>query len=81
MPDVAVKIYPNPVKESMTIEFSKQVNGAFEVYTIDGKQILIFGIKGIKSSIPVSSLSNGTYFFKLKDGNHVVNSGSFVVQR
>jgi len=82
MPDVTVKMYPNPAKESMAVELSKQVkNGAFEVFTIDGKLILTFGITGIKSIIPVNSLSNGTYFFKLKDGKQIVNSGSFVVQR
>jgi hypothetical protein len=81
MPDVAVNCYPNPARNNIIIELSQIVkDGAFEVYDLNGKLLGIYPVVAAKNTIPVSNLSNGTYFFKLKEGKHILNTGSFVVQ-
>ncbi len=82
MPDVAVKVYPNPAKDVITIELSEQVKeGTLEVYTMDGKMVTTYSVNEIKNSLPVYSLANGSYYFKLKDGKQVLNTGSFIIKR
>jgi len=82
MPEVGVRLYPNPAGDIMTIELSKKVNdGTLEIFTIDGKHITDFAFKQIRSSLQLNSLSDGTYYFKLKDGNRIVNTGSFIIKR
>lgn len=82
MPDVAVRVYPNPATEVMTVELSEEVkNGTLEIYSTDGKQITTFTVSEIKNILPVNSLSNGAYYFKLKDGKQVVNTGSFIIKK
>ncbi len=82
MPDVAVKVFPNPAKEVMTIELSGQVEGGtLEVYTMEGKLVSTFAVSEVKNNLPVYSLANGSYYFKLKDGKKVLNTGSFIIKR
>lgn len=82
MPDVNVKVYPDPAKETLTFETSQMVkSGMIEVYNSGGKMLQTFGLNGLKNSFSVSNLSNGVYYFKLKESNHLLNAGSFVVQK
>jgi hypothetical protein len=82
MPDVTVKIYPNPAKDIMTIELSEQVKeGSLEVYTMDGKMVFSYSINEVINTLPVYSLASGSYYFKLKEGKEIVNTGSFIIKR
>jgi hypothetical protein len=80
MPDVGVKVYPNPASEQITVELSDKVeNGRLEVYTMDGKSTGTYSLKEVKTTLQVKSLSPGTYYFKLMENNHLLNTGTFLI--
>ena len=82
MPDIAVNCYPNPAKNNLIVELSQVLkDGNLEVYDLSGKFYGSFSMGASRNTIPVNNLPNGTYFFKLKEGAHILNTGSFVVQR
>lgn len=82
MPEVNVKVYPDPAKEIVTFEISEIVkNGVIEVYNSEGKALQTIEMNKLRNSCPVSNLSNGIYYFKLKGDGRLLNTGSFVVQK
>jgi hypothetical protein len=82
MPEVNVKLSPNPVSNILRIELDKIVaNGQFLVYTLDGKEILGARLSGIYNQVSVASLIPGSYYYKVSDGKHILNSGSFIVRK
>ncbi len=59
-------IYPNPVKDKITIEISKKINNCnLFVYNIKGQEINRYQINDNKSQIDLSNLTPGIYFLKL----------------
>lgn len=81
MPDVGIKVYPNPASEKITVELSEKVdNGRLEVYTIEGKSVGTYNMNEVKTNISVKSLSAGTYYFKLMERNHLLNTGTFIIK-
>jgi hypothetical protein len=82
LPDINVTTFPNPAKDMLTINLSEKVNGGiFEVYNLEGKQIGIYPVSDMTTSIPVHSFQNGTYYYKLKDGKHILNTGSIIIRK
>jgi len=80
MPDVGVKVYPNPATEQITVELSDKVeNGRLEVYTMDGKSTATYKLKEVKTTLQVKSLTPGTYYFKLLERDHLLNTGTFLI--
>lgn len=61
----SVKIYPNPVKN--TLHVSGSSIETVDVYSINGKHILSQQLSA--QTIDVSNLANGMYFVNLKDAN------------
>ncbi|MBI3260475.1 MAG: T9SS type A sorting domain-containing protein [Ignavibacteriae bacterium] len=58
-----ISIYPNPVKEYITIKEEKAgvVRGVIEIVSLDGKKVLE---SEYKDTIDISMLQSGTYFLK-----------------
>jgi hypothetical protein len=82
MPEVAVSVYPNPASDILHIDLSKEVKaGSFEVYTSSGKLAGSYSVSQKSNTIPVYSLVNGLYYFRLVSGTELLNTGSFVVNR
>ena len=82
MPEISVNAYPNPASDILHIDLNKEVkNGSFEVYNSAGKLVGSYGMPHIVNTIPVSSLTNGTYFFRLISGKELMNTGSFVIKK
>ncbi|MCX6276840.1 MAG: PCMD domain-containing protein [Bacteroidetes bacterium] len=82
MPEVAVHIFPNPATDILNVELSKVVKGgSFEIYSAGGKLIGSYQVSTEKSSLPVYSLPNGSYYFRLMEGKSILNTGSFVINR
>ena len=81
MPEVNVKLSPNPVSNILRIELDRNVaNGQFLVYTLNGKEILSVRLSGISNQVSVASLIPGSYYYKVTDGRHILNTGSFIVK-
>jgi hypothetical protein len=60
------RIYPNPVKEYLTISLENRGNiKGYEIFDISGKRVL-FNLNSNLNSIQVSTLQSGLYIIKLK---------------
>lgn len=59
-----IKIYPNPVSDVLKIEMDEQLAYKVSLYGLDGKEVLSYKNK---SSIDVSSITNGLYFIEIED--------------
>jgi len=82
MPEVNVKLSPNPTSGSMKVELSETIkNSVFEVYNLQGKKLNQFSLNGSSNTIHVGELSNGAYYFKVTQEGKVLNSGSFMVTK
>jgi len=82
MPEIGVKTYPNPARDVMVVELSKQLPGALlEVYTMDGRFLKSFPLKDVSNQVPVYSLESGKYYYQLTDGKTIQNTGFFMVLR
>jgi hypothetical protein len=81
MPEVSVRIFPNPATENITVELSGRLeNGCMEIFSMDGKLLKTVHVNDLKATISVSTLPAGSYFFKLRDGAHLMNTGSFIIK-
>jgi hypothetical protein len=80
MPEVNVKLSPNPARDYLQVELSEVVkNGVFEIYTIQGKMVGKHPLQGRSQRMNLEGLPNGVYFFKVTDGGRAVNTGEFIV--
>ncbi len=80
MPEVHVILAPNPAQTSLKIKLSEQVkNGTLLILDAAGKHAGSFTLKGMETTLDVSSLSAGHYYYKLTDGKNLLNAGSFII--
>ncbi|HRO75553.1 MAG TPA: T9SS type A sorting domain-containing protein [Crocinitomicaceae bacterium] len=71
------KVYPNPTSDVLNIEVSKDAK-SLNVYGIDGKVVLTTSLNGTQSTINVSNLNNGVYFYNITTIDGSVMNGSFI---
>ncbi|MEI6853331.1 MAG: T9SS type A sorting domain-containing protein, partial [Bacteroidota bacterium] len=71
--DLGIRIYPNPAKETLTLELTSTLNAPtkFEVCDLLGRKMMEQNIANLKTQIDVSSLAKGMYLLKLKCGNKI----------
>jgi hypothetical protein len=82
MPEVGVSLFPNPTSDVLNIRLSKEIrHGSFDIYNGSGKLMGSFNASSLESTIPVYSLVNGTYYFRLKEEGKLLNTGSFVIKK
>lgn len=65
MPNILVKIYPNPVNENISIEFPAVSSAIFEISDISGKSVAVLSSNAKISTINLSSFLPGMYFLKI----------------
>jgi PKD repeat protein len=69
------KTYPNPVSESLTIEFSRPLNGTYYLFDVTGRLVRSERFKERAFVIfPTSNLSRGSYILKVESNQQVKNS-------
>ena len=62
-------VHPNPVINSLTIDFKGSKVAKMEIFDYLGKTIRLGDIKNGSNNINFSNLSSGLYFLKVSDGN------------
>lgn len=80
----AITIYPNPIRESMTItvnDISKFKTSMLKIYNIAGLEIMNIRINQDITIIDTTNLPSGMLFFKVFNNNITVQSGKLVVQK
>lgn len=60
----ALKMFPNPANDLVTISFEKEIEGV-AIYNILGQEVLSKSINAMEGSFDVSNLSSGTYFVRV----------------
>ena len=67
-----INVYPNPVKDQLYLQTKGIVDGGYEIYSLDGKQIST--LKTVyfenKAALNVSSLEAGVYLLKTSIGRN-----------
>ncbi len=82
LPNISVQdaiVYPNPGNESFTIQSGPQINGAlFELFDMNGNLVLTTNLDERLETISTTSLSTGTYPYRITFDNKIVGSGKWV---
>lgn len=81
IPVVKTSVYPNPTTENVNFDFNKDVNANLVIYNINGQQIATSQINGNHAEYNASALANGTYLYRIIDGNTILSSGKFAVAK
>ena len=76
----AIKIYPNPTQDYVSIDNVENLAVKAEVYNVTGKLILSSALKG-NDRINVQELPAGNYILKLSDQNSKVVSTNLLVKQ
>ncbi|MBL7738680.1 MAG: T9SS type A sorting domain-containing protein [Chitinophagaceae bacterium] len=66
-----IYIWPNPVKDVVYIK-TPFVNGNMDILNTEGKLMMKIAITGLKTDVPVTSLSKGIYFIHIRYGEEVL---------
>lgn len=68
-----VKIFPNPVSETLNIEYSSDfINAEFQILNVTGYTILQGKINGSHFEIPVISLVQGVYLLRIENERNAI---------
>jgi hypothetical protein len=80
MPDVNVKLAPNPAHDKMTVTLSELIKtGIFEVINTQGKILRKYNLNSTSETFDVSSLPAGMYYYRVTDGAKKLSTGSFLI--
>jgi len=74
-------VYPNPAKNSITFEFSEDINTNVQIiiYDIFGKEVIHRDFSQKKLfNMDISSLANGIYFYKIIKNNEILNNDKLI---
>lgn len=71
----ALKMYPNPVKASINIEFTNKFVGIAKLYNSRGQVIKVLNVENGINTYDVSDLKSGPYFIQIP------TSGGFIAQK
>jgi hypothetical protein len=72
-----VNLYPNPVREQMTIDMAQAKYETLDVYNLMGSKVLSQKINDSNFNLDVSTLSNGMYVIQFT-GSNIIYKSRFV---
>lgn len=68
-----IVLFPNPTSDAFTVEMSEDLTGkTFVIQNVSGRVLSTGLLQGSKSTIQVSSLSTGAYYFRLPETNQTL---------
>lgn len=74
--DNTVKVYPNPAKDFLFIEYDETIPGRIELISSTGNIVLSESISNTKNELNLSKIAPGIYFIRLYNKN-----GSFAISK
>lgn len=81
IPVVKTTVYPNPSADMVHFDFNKEVNARLVIYNISGAQIFETNVNDNHADYNASALANGTYLYRIIEGNTILSSGRFSVAK
>ncbi len=74
-------VYPNPATNFVNISLTPNSNAnKFEIYDITGKLIVLRQLESSLTTINVTDLSKGLYFYSIKNNDKTIDTGKFIKQ-
>lgn len=73
-----VKVYPNPSTGSLTFSSSEKID-LITITDLQGKVVFTYSPNNIKTTVNLSQLSSGMYFYTLTHGQKRLN-GNFIIE-
>lgn len=74
----AFEIYPNPASNVLFVEGQISSGTKLELISFDGKQIQIFDLANVKTSVNLSGRTPGIYFYKITENGKIIDSGKLI---
>jgi Concanavalin A-like lectin/glucanases superfamily/Secretion system C-terminal sorting domain/Ig-like domain CHU_C associated len=68
------KMYPNPAKNTLTIEVQSLENAAFDVFDINGRQLFSQKLNATANTLNIENLASGIYLFKISSSQGTATS-------
>lgn len=75
-----IAIYPNPVKEALTVILPAGTEGQIELLDMQGRVALRQSLSGGVQQLNVSSLTAGHYLYRITKKSSLLASGKLVKQ-
>ncbi|MGV8915832.1 MAG: T9SS type A sorting domain-containing protein [Kaistella sp.] len=71
-----ISVYPNPVKDFLTVDFNteKLENSSYQLFDTSGKIIIQGNLKSAKSQISASSIATGMYILRITNAGKLVKT-------
>lgn len=71
-----ISVYPNPVKDFLTVDFNSEKldNSSYQLFDATGKVINKGNLKSVKSQISASDLSTGMYILRITNAGKLVKT-------
>ena len=67
-----IKLFPNPVKNKVTLTLPFETEGEFELYNVIEKKVLSNEFSSLTTQIDLSELTNGIYIARIKIENQTI---------
>jgi parallel beta-helix repeat protein len=82
--ELKISISPNPANNSVNLHLSKELLEATEIdiFSVTGELITTISIPAKTTSVEINTggFSNGVYFSRLKNGDHLIQTEKFYIQ-
>ena len=73
-------VFPSPADNSISILLTDIQNSTIVIFDVEGKQIMENQVSSLQTTFDTSTLSNGIYFYQIRNGNNPVSNGKFIVK-
>ncbi len=81
VPVVKTTVYPNPSADMVHFDFNKEVKARLVIYNINGAQVAEMNVNDSHAEYNASALAEGTYLYRIIEGNTILSSGRFAVAK
>ncbi|MDR1458828.1 MAG: PCMD domain-containing protein [Bacteroidales bacterium] len=79
-PEIAMRVYPNPSKEQITVQIAKEVKGTVIVYDYLSRKVGEYPVNGNQINIDIQKYAAGSYLLNVVENNKVITTNRFVKQ-
>ena len=75
-----INLFPNPVCDLLTIEFSNTVDGYLKIMDASGKEIFHYYISNINFNLNLEKMSSGIYFLEFISNTASIDKRKLIIQ-
>lgn len=81
LPKTAIKVFPIPANSSITFDFEEPLTGHLEIYHTSGQKVHVEELLNVnKTTIEMSSMATGAYYYQLFSESEMVTTGKINIQ-